>query len=74
VISPAYAGGIGDNLRIRVNGPQWVGIKDAPDNQSLYADFRIADRSGVGTNRTMIKKRLYESKPEQRSPFAHHLI
>jgi len=48
VISSTYAG-IGDNLKIRANGlTQWVGIKDAPDNQSIYGDFRIADRSGVG--------------------------
>ena len=48
VVSPTYAG-IGDNLKIRANGlTQWVGIKDAPDNQSVYADFRIANRSGVG--------------------------
>lgn len=48
VISPTYAG-IGDNLQIRANAlTQWVGIKNAPDNQSAYADFRIADRSGVG--------------------------
>ena len=48
VISPTYAG-IGDNLRIRANGlTQWVGIKDAPDNQAFYADFRIADRTGIG--------------------------
>jgi hypothetical protein len=40
--------GIGDNFRVRLNGlTQWVGIK-TPQNQSLYADFRIADRSGVG--------------------------
>ena len=37
VISPTYAG-IGDNFRIRLNGlTQWVGIKDAPNNQSVYA-------------------------------------
>src|SRR5690606_35756552 len=48
VVSPTYAG-IGDNLKIRANGlTQWVGIKDAPGNQSIYGDFRIADRSGVG--------------------------
>ncbi|MBP0902251.1 PorP/SprF family type IX secretion system membrane protein [Mariniflexile gromovii] len=48
VVSPTYAG-IGDNLKIRANGlTQWVGIKGAPDNQSVYADFRIANRSGVG--------------------------
>ena len=47
-MSPTYAG-IGDNFRIRLNGlTQWVGIKDAPNNQSVYADFRIADQSGVG--------------------------
>tara|TARA_R110002096_G_scaffold129986_2_gene279002 strand:+ start:6192 stop:7175 length:984 start_codon:yes stop_codon:yes gene_type:complete len=48
VVSPTYAG-IGDNLKIRANGlTQWVGIKGAPDNQSIYGDFRISDRSGVG--------------------------
>ena len=48
VVSPTFAG-IGDNLRIRLNGlTQWVGIKGAPDNQAIYGDFRIADRSGVG--------------------------
>ncbi|MGA9636918.1 PorP/SprF family type IX secretion system membrane protein [Flavobacterium sp.] len=50
VISPTFAG-IGDNLKIRANGlMQWVGIKDAPKNQSIYADMRIADRSGVGVS------------------------
>lgn len=73
VISPTYAG-IGDNLRIRANGlTQWVGIKDAPDNQSLYADMRILDRSGVGIS-------LYNDKNGNTSQtgakisFAHHLI
>lgn len=48
VVSPTYAG-IGDNLKIRANGlTQWVGIKGAPDNQSIYGDFRISDRSGLG--------------------------
>ena len=73
VISPTYAG-ISDNLRIRANGlTQWVGIKDAPDNQSLYADFRIASRSGVGLS-------LYNDKNGNtiqtgaKFSFAHHLI
>jgi type IX secretion system PorP/SprF family membrane protein len=73
ILSPAYAG-IGDNLRIRANGlTQWVGIKDAPDNQSLYADFRVLDRSGVGLS-------LYnDSNGNTRQTgakvsFAHHLI
>jgi type IX secretion system PorP/SprF family membrane protein len=48
VVSPTFAG-IGDNLKIRANGlTQWVGIKGAPDNQSIYGDFRISDQSGVG--------------------------
>lgn len=73
VLSPAYAG-IGDNLRIRANGlTQWVGIKDAPENQSIYADFRILDRSGVGIS-------LYnDSNGDTRQTgakvsFAHHII
>ena len=73
VISPTYAG-IGDNLKIRANGlTQWVGIKGAPDNQSLYADFRIVDRSGIGLS-------LYNDRngnPIQtgaKFSFAHHLI
>ncbi len=73
VVSPTYAG-IGDNLKIRANGlTQWVGIKGAPDNQSLYADFRIADRSGVGLS-------LYNDRNGNtiqtgaKFSFAHHII
>lgn len=73
VLSPTYAG-IGDNFRIRLNGlTQWVGIKDAPNNQSLYADFRIADQSGLGVS-------LYNDKNGNTSQtggkvsFAHHII
>jgi type IX secretion system PorP/SprF family membrane protein len=73
VISPTFAG-IGDNLRIRANGlTQWVGIKDAPNNQSVYADFRIADQSGVGVS-------LYNDKNGNtrqtgaKASFAHHII
>ncbi|MFD1162100.1 PorP/SprF family type IX secretion system membrane protein [Hwangdonia seohaensis] len=73
VISPAYAG-IGDNLKIRANGlTQWVGIKGAPDNQSVYADFRIADRSGIGVS-------LYNDRNGNtiqtgaKFSFAHHLV
>lgn len=48
VLSPIFAG-IEDNLKIRANGiKQWVGIKDAPKNQSLYADFRTTNHSGIG--------------------------
>ena len=73
VVSPTYAG-IGDNLKIRANGlTQWVGIKDAPDNQSVYADFRIADRTGVGLS-------FYNDRNGNtiqtgaKFSFAHHLV
>ena len=73
VISPTYAG-IGDNLKLRANGlTQWVGIKDAPDNQSFYGDFRLGDRSGIGLS-------LYNDKNGNtiqtgaKFSFAHHLI
>lgn len=73
VLSPTFAG-IGDNLRIRANGlTQWVGIKNAPQNQSLYADFRIRNRSGIGLS-------LYNdsngntSQTGAKFSFAHHII
>jgi len=73
VVSPTYAG-IGDNLKIRANGlTQWVGIKNAPDNQSLYTDVRIGDRSGIGMS-------LYNDRNGNtiqtggKISFAHHLI
>ena len=73
VISPAYAG-IGDNLKIRANGlTQWVGIKDAPDNQSVYADFRIADRSGVGVS-FYNDKNGFTHQTGAKFSFAHHLV
>lgn len=73
VISPTYAG-IGDNLRIRANGlTQWVGIKDAPDNQSIYGDFRIADQSGVGVS-FYNDKNGNTNQAGAKFSFAHHLI
>ena len=73
VLSPAYAG-IGDNLRIRINGlTQWVGIKDAPENQSAYADFRILDRSGVGIS-VYNDKNGYTRQTGAKVSFAHHII
>lgn len=72
-ISPTYAG-IGDNLRIRANGlTQWVGIKDAPDNQSVMADFRIADRSGVGVM-FYNDKNGYTNQSGFKASFAQHII
>jgi len=72
VISPTYAG-IGDNFRIRANGlTQWVGIKNAPDNQSLYADFRVSDRTGVGISLYNDKNGNTHQKGVKFS-YAHHL-
>ena len=73
VLSPTFAG-IGDNLRLRANGlTQWVGIKDAPKTQSLFADFRINYRSGLGFS-------LYNDSNGNtfqmgaKITFAHHII
>jgi type IX secretion system PorP/SprF family membrane protein len=72
-ISPTFAG-IGDNVRIRVNGmAQWLGIKDAPINQSLLGDFRIADRDGVGIQIYNDKNGLTRQYGGKFS-WAHHLI
>lgn len=72
VISPTYAG-IGDNLKVRANGlTQWVGIKNAPDNQSVYADFRLGNRSGVGISAYNDKNGNTHQKGIKFS-FAHHL-
>lgn len=72
-ISPTFAG-IGDNARIRVNGlMQWVGIKDAPVNQSLTGDFRIASNSGVGVM-FYNDKNGYTRQYGAKFSYAHHLI
>lgn len=73
VISPTYAG-IGDNLKIRANGlTQWVGIKNAPDNQAIYADFRIANQSGIGISAYNDKNGNTRQKGVKLS-YAHHII
>jgi type IX secretion system PorP/SprF family membrane protein len=72
VMSPTYAG-IGDHVKIRLNGlTQWVGIKDAPDTQSLAADMRIGEKSGIGT--LLYNDSNGETKQRgARLSFAHHL-
>jgi len=73
VMSPTYAG-IGDHVKIRINGlTQWVGIKDAPDTQSLAADARIGETSGLG----MLLYNDSNGETKQRGArvsFAHHLV
>lgn len=72
VMSPTYAG-IGDHVKIRINGlTQWVGVKDAPDTQSLAADARIGETSGLG----MMLYNDSNGQTKQRGArvsFAHHL-
>lgn len=73
MLTPTFSG-IGDNLRIRVNGmTQWVGIKNSPINQSIAADFRVADTDGIGLvfyNDKNGNTRQYGAK----ASYAHHLI
>lgn len=72
VMSPTYSG-IGDHIKVRINGlTQWVGIEDAPDTQSLAADARIGNRSGLG----MLLYNDSNGETRQRGArlsFAHHL-
>lgn len=72
VMSPAFAG-IGNFVKVRMNGlTQWVGIKDAPDTQSLSADVRLGNRSGIG----MVLYNDSNGETKQRGgkvSFAHHL-
>jgi type IX secretion system PorP/SprF family membrane protein len=73
VISPAYAG-IGDHVKIRANGlTQWVGVKNAPDMQSVVADARIANSTGVGVFMYNDQNGNTRQKGAKFS-FAHHLI
>ena len=73
LMSPTYAG-VGDHIKVRLNGlTQWVGIEDAPDTQTLAADARIGNRSGVG----MLLYNDSNGETKQRGSrvsFAHHLI
>lgn len=72
VMSPVYAG-IGDNVRVRVNGfAQWVGIKDAPQNQALYADFRVFQQSGLGIS-VYNDKNGNTRQSGGKLTFAHHI-
>ena len=72
VLSPTYAG-IGDHIKIRMNGlAQLVGIKDAPRTQSLAADMRLGEKSGVGLF-LYNDKNGYTRQQGARVSFAHHL-
>ena len=73
VVSPTFAG-IGNNFRTRINGlSQWVGIKNAPQNQALYSDIRIASQSGVGLSAYNDRNGNTQQQGLKFS-FAHHII
>lgn len=72
LVTSTYAG-IGDFIKLRFSGvSQWVGVKNAPDYQSLSGDLRIGERSGAGLI-------LYNDKNGNtrqmgaKGSFAHHL-
>lgn len=72
VIAGAYAG-IGDFLKLRFTGEtQWLGVKDAPQTQSLSFDVRIGDRSGLGAIFFNDKNRNTSQKGGQIT-YAHHI-
>ena len=72
LMSPTYAG-VGDHIKVRLNGlTQWVGVEDAPDTQTVAADARIGNRSGIG----MLMYNDSNGNTRQRGArvsFAHHL-
>ncbi|KQC30251.1 type IX secretion system membrane protein PorP/SprF [Flagellimonas eckloniae] len=72
LMSPSYAG-IGNYVKVRMNGlTQWVGVQDAPGTQSLSADVRLGNRSGIG----MVLYNDANGETKQRGgkvSFAHHL-
>ncbi|CAM1344119.1 PorP/SprF family type IX secretion system membrane protein [Tenacibaculum amylolyticum] len=73
LISPSYAG-IGSGLQVRLNGvSQWIGVKDAPDTQSLTVEARLAERFGGGL--TLFNDRNgFTTQKGARLSLASHLI
>ena len=72
-ISPAYAGIDTDIHRLRLSGVfQWVGLKDAPNTQTLSYDTQILDRSGAG-GILYLDRNGNTSQIGGQLSFAHHL-
>lgn len=72
VVAAAFAG-IGEFYQLRLSAvSQWVGVKNAPETQSVSFDARIADRSGVGIILYNDVNRFTHQKGGQVS-YAHHL-
>ncbi|MDY0779729.1 type IX secretion system membrane protein PorP/SprF [Tenacibaculum sp. IB213877] len=72
MISPSYAG-IGSGLQIRLNGvSQWIGVKDAPNTQSITVEARIADTFGGGLT-IFNDQNGYTTQQGVKLSFASHL-
>jgi bacteroidetes-specific putative membrane protein len=72
LIAPTYAG-IGDFVRLRLSGvTQWVGVKGAPDYQSLAGDMRLGERSGAGLM-LYNDRNGHTTQMGGKATFAHHL-
>lgn len=72
LVSPAYAG-IGTGFQLRLNGvSQWIGVKGAPDTQSLSVEARIADTFGGGLT-VFNDKNGFTSQQGARLSLAKHL-
>lgn len=73
VISPAYAG-VDDVHKLRLSGvTQWLGLKNAPNIQTLSYDTRFSERSGAGIILYNDKNGHTKQIGVQLS-YAHHLI
>ena len=72
LIMPTYAG-IGNNVRVRLSATsQWVGLKEAPDYQSLSGDMRLGNRSGLGLS-LYNDRNGYTKQMGAKATFSHHL-
>ena len=72
LISPAYAGDSEMNRLRLTSAFQWVGLKDAPNTQTLSYDAHILERSGVG-GVLYLDKNGNTSQIGGHLSFAHHL-
>lgn len=72
LISPTFAG-IGSGLQVRLNGiSQWIGVKGAPDTQSITVEARLADRFGGGLT-IFNDKNGFTTQQGAKLSFASHL-
>ncbi|WMQ63257.1 PorP/SprF family type IX secretion system membrane protein [Imtechella halotolerans] len=72
LIHPSMAGA-GDGGKIRLTArKQWFGVDDAPALQTLSANMRLAERSGIGMI-AFNDKNGYHSQSGGKITYAHHI-